>query len=62
MIYDFQAELHGTGSGSLHNNSKLEYIVQLTLLLVAVIEASACARNSTTSTSTINVIDDSYYI
>ena len=27
MIYDFQAELHGTGSCSLHNNEKLEYMV-----------------------------------
>jgi len=27
MIYDSQAELHGTGSRSLHNNYKLEYIV-----------------------------------
>ena len=27
MIYDFQAELHTTGSHSLHSNQKLEYIV-----------------------------------
>ena len=27
MFYDFQAELHGTGSCSLHSNQKLEYIV-----------------------------------
>jgi len=24
MIYDFQAELHGTGSRSLHNSYKLQ--------------------------------------
>ena len=27
MTYDFQAELHGTGSRSLHSSYKLKYIV-----------------------------------
>ena len=60
MIYDFQAELHGTGSRSLHHNLKLDILYNLTLLLDAGIEASACARKSTTSTSTSSFVNRSY--
>ena len=41
---------------SLHHNQKLDILYNLTLLLDAGIEASACARKSTTSTSTSTLL------
>ena len=53
MIYDLQADLHGTESVVYIAVRNYSIQCELTLLLDAGIETSACARNSTTSTSSV---------